>query len=191
MRIFVGIELPESVRASAAKATGSLRTLLNRHAPGLEVRWVEPANLHLTLWFIGEVADAQCDAIRASLERPWTSRAFELEFSGAGVFPGSGPLRVVWLGVSRGGDGLYTLHEEVEERLVGLGFVAERRPYSAHLTVARVKTARPADAAAARTCLADARPVVSAGTIDRITLFRSRLSPRGARYEPLLHVPLK
>jgi 2'-5' RNA ligase len=190
MRVFVGIELPEPMRAAAAGASARLRALLSRHAPGLQLRWVEPANLHLTLWFIGEVTDERRHEISKSLERPWSTPSFRIEIGGAGLFPVTGPPRVVWLGVRRGEEALRTLHAEVEERLVNIGFEAERRTYSAHLTVARVKVAGRVDAAAARKCLADVATVVESGTVGRLTLFCSRLSPHGSRYDALLHVPL-
>jgi 2'-5' RNA ligase len=191
MRIFVGIELPVAVRAAAVEEADLLVATLSREVPALKLRWVSPASLHLTLWFLGEVSEERTESVRAALMPPWRTGAFSLALGGAGVFPEAGLPRVLWLGLREGAQGCRALHEELRERLGPLGFVAERRPFAVHLTVARVKEARRADLARIRACLAAVGAVAEAGTVDRVTLFRSLLSPDGSQYEPLLHVPLK
>jgi 2'-5' RNA ligase len=191
MRIFVGIELPEGVRAAAADAAERLRGRLSRETPALKLRWVDPSKLHLTLWFLGEVAEARAVQVREALAEPWRTRAFTLVLGGAGMFPLSGLPRVLWLGVRDGETGCRALHEELRGRLAPLGFAAERRPFAVHLTVARVKEARRSDLPTIRACLAEIDAPAASGTAGGVTLFRSRLSPAGSQYEPLLHVPLK
>jgi 2'-5' RNA ligase len=191
MRLFVGIELPESVRAAAAAESDRLRVDLRRCAPGLALRWVEPSNLHVTIWFIGEVTDERAAVIRESLDRPCRTPSFRLEIGGAGAYPPTGPPRVIWLGVRAGMKSLQSIHDEVEERLVGAGLKAERRPYSAHVTLARVKAVHRSELAAARRCLTSREAFVGSGRIQGVTLFRSRTAPGGSQYERLLHVPLR
>jgi RNA 2',3'-cyclic 3'-phosphodiesterase len=191
MRLFVGVELPDPERERAAAAAADLRARIERAARAARLRWEDAAKLHVTLWFIGEVDDARAAAIRESLGRPFETPRFQLQLGGAGVFPPGGAPRVVWLGLRLGADDLASVHRELHDRLVPLGLTAESRPYSAHVTVARVREVAPAAARRIREeiarCRIDSRPC----DIDAVTLFRSRLSPKCSQYEPLLRVPLK
>jgi 2'-5' RNA ligase len=86
---------------------------------------------------------------------------------------------------------LVALYAELAQRLPALGFDPERRAYSPHLTIARVKEIRAADAAAVRRALSTVRFPAAEGEVQHLTLFRSRLSPKGSQYEALLRVPLR
>jgi RNA 2',3'-cyclic 3'-phosphodiesterase len=101
------------------------------------------------------------------------SRRFPCGWAGAGSF--------------RPPDGLSRLQQEVVKRLHPLGFEPERRPFSAHLTIARVKDVPRAAARDARALVAAARVPDASCLITRVTLFRSHLSPKGSRYEALAH----
>jgi 2'-5' RNA ligase len=189
MRLFVGIALSDPVRQAAAAAADDLRGRL-RAIDGLALRWVNPSNLHITLWFLGEVADTRLQDLVGALDRPFTVPSFQMRLEGAGIFPASGPPRAVWLGVGPGSDSLRAAHAELASRLEPLGFEPERRAYSAHLTVARFKEVQ-------RSAVADIRCIVRESPVDigpcdvaAMTLFRSRLSPKGSEYESLLRVPL-
>ena len=83
------------------------------------------------------------------------------------------------------------LHAEVGVRLLPLGFEPERRPYAAHLTIARIKDARGVRRQDIAAAAARLPVVVATSRIDSVTLFRSRLSPKGARYESILRIPLR
>lgn len=190
MRIFVGVELPEPLRQAAAHTSGALQSRIRRVAPRARIRWVEPANLHVTLWFIGETHDARVRDVSTVLEPPFGTTSFALRLGAAGAFPASGPPRVLWLGIAAGGARLAALHAEVEARLNGLGFPLDARVYSAHLTLARIKEVRRRDQAAVREALAAARPDPAESSVTHVTLFRSHQSSSGSRYEPLLRVPL-
>jgi 2'-5' RNA ligase len=85
---------------------------------------------------------------------------------------------------------LISLYGELRDRLVQLGYEAERRPFSPHLTVARVKDMNRADIPPVRAALAQASAALDPFTAASVTLFRSHTSPSGARYESLLRVPL-
>ena len=189
MRLFVGLEIDETVRGRAAAIADAAALVLS---DTLVVRWVPPENLHITLWFLGELAETRAAAALAALDKPFPFPSFGLGLGGLGAFPSSGIPRVVWLGVRDGADSIASIHGEIAARLQPLGIAAERRPFSAHLTIGRVKSARagvgsrdvrrqwsgvPADAGECR--------------IEAVTLFRSRLSPRGAAYEPLVRLPLQ
>jgi RNA 2',3'-cyclic 3'-phosphodiesterase len=190
MRLFIGIELDDRVKAAAGDVAERLRQRLLRAAPDLVARWVATDNLHITIWFIGEVPDDRGAAVGDALQSPFTTPAFELVLGGCGAFPPSGPPRVFWVGVREGQASMSSLYREVGERLVPLGFVPERRAYAAHLTIARVKDAGRGTSRPVRETVAALPAECGACAVRAVTLFRSRLSPRGAVYEPLLRVPL-
>jgi 2'-5' RNA ligase len=190
MRLFVGVEIDDTVRQAAASATDDLRRCLTHARADVHARWVEPGNLHATVWFIGEVNDERGAEIRRALAAPVPTRAFDLGVGGFGAFPPSGPPRVIWLGVTTGSDAMAALYDAVRGRLEPLGFEAEKRRYSAHVTVARVKDVDRGAARRVRDALAATPADCGACRVEAATLFRSQLSPRGSQYEPLLRVPL-
>ena len=184
MRLFIGVELPDDVKARAARIAESLRETLEGR---VTARWIPPENLHITLWFIGEVADDRASAIASAVALPFSTRSFDLDLRGAGAFPPHGTPRVFWIGIGQGQESMQTLYAELARRLQPLGFEPERRAYSAHLTIARVKDCPDR---LVRNLLRDADADAGRCRIDAVTIFRSRLSPKGANYEPLLRVPL-
>jgi len=184
----VAVELDDVVKKRAA---GIAETLREDLGGAVTARWIAPDNLHITLWFIGEVDDARARTIAGALDHPFATRAFDLELRGAGAFPPHGMPRVFWIGVAGGRDSMSALYGELETRFGPLGFDAERRPYSAHLTIARVKEARKSSGRRVRDVLREADADAGRCWIGAVTLFRSRLSPKGAAYEPLLRVALE
>ena len=153
-----------------------------------KVTWIPADRMHLTIRFIGEVDDGKASMVREALEEPLAVAPFRLTLCGAGTFPKSGTPRVMWLGVSEGREELLRVEREITARLTPLGIPEEERAYSPHLTLARVRD--PAGLKSTRLLdgLTD-RPI---GTthIDAITLFHSKLSPKGPTYTPLLRTPL-
>ena len=192
MRLFVAAEPSGAVRAAAAAAAGRLRQRLESLGAGHGLRWVPEENLHLTVWFLGEVSEPRCAAVLAALAAPLHVAPFDLHVSGYGAFPPSGPPRVLWLGVIAGVDELARAHDEVGQRLAPWGFPPEGRAYSAHLTIARVKEPPLGQA---RTALRQALHAADADAgrcrVEALTVFRSRTAPGGAVYEALQRVPLQ
>ena len=191
MRLFLGIELSPELKSVAAEVADTARRAVGKAAPRATIRWVNPENLHITTWFLGEVDDERGKRLRAVLEAPFTTERFSLRLEGVGTFPPSGRPRVIWIGISRSVESLVSLYHELAQRLPAIGFEAERRSYTPHLTVARVKEIRADDAAAVRRALSSLRFSAVAGEVEHLTLFRSRLSPKGSQYEALLRVPLR
>lgn len=191
MRLFLGIELEDPVRALCAGVVRDLSASLRRVRANVSVRWIPEENLHITLWFFGSMSEAQSNAIGEQLRLPWTINAFAVSFAGLGAFPPSGPARILWLGLEDGAEPLTEIYAELARRLGPLGFEPERRPYHPHITIGRVRDASSFDSRKAREVLAasGARPGTS--QVRFLTLFQSHVSSAGARYEPLLRVPLK
>jgi RNA 2',3'-cyclic 3'-phosphodiesterase len=191
MRLFIGIELPNALKTRAGAAAARVRERVERAAPSAKVRWIVPANLHITIWFLGEVREPQGEALIASLKKPLDERPFTLRIGGAGAFPPSGAPRAIWLGIVAGREALVAIHDGLRPRLEPLGFEPEKRPYSPHLTIARVKDIRPQDAAAIRRVLREDDDGVGEGDVVSATLFVSRLTSTGSRYEVLLPILLQ
>lgn len=191
MRIFIGIEIDAAARSAVDAASRELRGRVDRSVADAAVRWVPAENFHITLWFIGHVDEGRARAVLSAVGEPIDAPVFSIELSGMGAFPPSGPPRVLWIGVGDGFDAVRTLHGVVESRLVPLGFEPEGRPYSPHLTLARIKDVARNHAAALRALVRTtaAAPVRSA--VAAVTVFESRVSSKGAVYTPLLRVPLR
>jgi 2'-5' RNA ligase len=188
MRLFVAVDVDDRTRARVSRAIDALRREMDASNSAARVSWIAPERLHLTLQFIGEVSEAVTAAIETRLRPPFDLHTFEMRFDRVGTFPPGGRPRVVWLGIDRGADGLAALHEEVQRRLADVAFRREARGFSPHLTVARFKHG----GTRADTERISRLPLELAGgcTIDHVTLYRSRLSPHGPTYTPLLVTPL-
>jgi RNA 2',3'-cyclic 3'-phosphodiesterase len=191
LRLFVAAEPSDPVRRAAADAAGALRRALESKGAAQGLRWVPEENLHLTVWFLGEVSDARAVAVLDALTPPLASPSFTLHLAGLGAFPPSGPPRVLWMGVREGLREMSQAHDEVGARLAPWGFAPEGRAYSAHLTIARVKEPpAPPARTLIRQLLKDTTADAGSCRIDALTVFRSRTAPGGAVYEPVLRVPL-
>jgi 2'-5' RNA ligase len=154
------------------------------------VSWVAPENLHVTLKFLGNVDPTRLDAVRSALAAAAPAReAFDLAVQGLGAFPSPTRPRVIWAGVGAGEAPAAALAGRVEELLVPLGFAREARPFAAHVTLGRVREPRP-DAALAEALAAGAARPFGLVRVARLSLMRSELSPRGARYTELAGWPL-
>jgi len=188
VRAFIALELPKAIQAGLHQVSADLQTM----AKGLPLRWVPIENIHLTLKFLGDTDEANIKPISDLLKKAAKSAtALEISLNGVGVFPNPRRPNVIWVGVDAP-ESLLDLQRQVELDLSGMGFVPEERPFSPHLTIARVRReARPADLKQISEVIASPHlPAGATGRIDTLTLFRSELKPGGAVYNPLLRSPL-
>ena len=177
MRCFVAIEVAPAIRQKLAEITLKLRRALRGSRGG--IKWVEPDLMHLTLKFLGDIDEATVATVRGIVDEVAVAhRGFELSVEGVGCF--GKPARVVWVGMNES-PALMALQADMEGRLAAVGFAAEERPFSAHLTLARVK-----DAAAGRDVpgLIEADRSTRFGSfgVDALRVFRSELTPQGPIY---------
>jgi RNA 2',3'-cyclic 3'-phosphodiesterase len=191
VRLFFAVELDPAVRAAASAAGRRLAAALDA-VGGLDARWIPEDNLHVTLWFLGEVDESGLEALHGVAAGPFAIAPFDLRLGGVGTFPPSGPPRVIWMGATAGATEIRALYGSLSARLLPLGYRPEGRPFTPHLTLARVRQ-RPARrvAPAVRRAILDDAPDAGGSRVDAVTLFRSRLAPRGAAYDPVLRVPLE
>jgi 2'-5' RNA ligase len=187
VRLFVAVEIGEALAARAATLSRELQRRAEAAAPHARITWVPADRLHLTLRFIGEVDDMAAAAVGQALTPSVEVAPFDLTLCGAGTFPSRGAPRVVWVGVTDGREGLLALERAVTARLVPLGIPEEEREYRPHLTLARVR--EPAGLRTAELIEGVAERRLGTVRVDAITLFQSKLSPKGPSYTPLLRVP--
>jgi 2'-5' RNA ligase len=184
MRLFVAVNLPEAERQRLHQATASLRSA------AMPVRWTEPEALHLTLKFLGEVAESQAEAVASVLGTVAAAHApFSFELGGVGAFPNVRDPRVVWVG-TRPAPELLRLQQDVERGLTSLDFEPEARPFSAHLTIGRARRWAQAKDFRDFQRLAGSVLYRSTVTVTSVDLMRSHLSSAGARYERIVAAPL-
>ena len=188
MRLFVAVEIGQTLAKRAANLSEELERRAAAAARRAKVTWIPADRMHLTIRFIGEVDDERAAMVRQALEEPLAVAPFRLTLCGAGTFPKSGTPRVVWLGVTEGREPLLRVEREITARLTPLGIPEENRAYSPHLTLARVRDPAGLKSAPLLDGLTDHR--VGTTHIDAITLFQSKLSPKGPTYTALLHTPL-
>ena len=184
IRAFLAVDLPEEFRQEAAAFGQELK------GSGADVKWVEAANLHLTLKFLGGISEEQVPSLSGALKQACAGLSpFILTLEGIGAFPGTTRPRVIWIGVSEGKEKLIGLAKAVEEACGGLGFPAEERPFSPHLTIGRTRSQKGIARLVKQLQLAEFKGKTPA-PVDRLTLFWSTLSPRGPTYTKLAEIPL-
>ena len=184
-RLFTAVELSEPVRDAVARRQAIIAASL-RAAGDRDLRVVGLGQLHLTLVFIGEVAEERVPMLTSALAEPVPVPPFELEIGSPGVFPTHGPPRVLWLAVTRGAAELARVHEVVSTRLDTIGIPREPRPYQPHLTIGRWRDRAPTRL---RHALVPGGPV-PIERIDAVTLFRSRLGSGAPEHTALARAPL-
>jgi RNA 2',3'-cyclic 3'-phosphodiesterase len=189
VRLFVGLELDAAVRAAAAAVSERLEQRISAVARDFKARWVPAANLHITVWFFGEIADGPAADLVRELASPLKCPPFEMAVRGCGAFPSGGTPRVLWIGTAEGSREMIATYAALAARLAPLGYEPQARAFSPHLTLARVKEPGRAGRAV-RQVLAGEPADCGRVPVTALTLFRSRLSPHGAAYEPLQRVPL-
>jgi 2'-5' RNA ligase len=187
IRLFVALDVSDRVRRRAADLVDLLSRRLGTGVA--RVSWVPPDRLHLTLLFIGHVDAETAADVHGRLVQPFDAEPFTLRFGDLGVFPPSGRPRVVWVGIESGKADVHRVHLETVRRLEGVAFRREARPFSAHLTLGRFR--EPGPARLRRELLDLSVPTIGRCTIDAVTLYESRLSPRGPSYIALLRSALR
>lgn len=183
LRLFAAVDIPAGAKDAAVRAIEPWRELLPSG------RWVRPENWHITVKFLGrtwprlvEWVHESCRAAAAEV------RPFRVGLQGLGVFPSPARARVLWAGLDDADGGLRALASALDRRLER-EFPPEKRGFTAHLTVARFNPPVPMRDRAGEL---KATEIGSAPfRVGELVLYRSHLSPRGARYEPLGRFPLR
>ena len=180
-RTFIALELNEALQSHLAGVIRQVAQLLPR------VRWVDPSGIHLTLAFLGELDDAQLERaiqvapLAARQVQPFTYRLTRLDIFGSPRQP-----RVVWMGIEESSGSLARLHSLLQHELTRSGFETDTRPFSPHLTLARIKAPlAPDDQQRLQELLAGKQSgIVSpqSYTVQYVNVMKSELLRSGAHY---------
>ena len=172
IRTFIAIALPDAVKASIGSAVAALR---ERNGG---VRWVKPEGLHITLKFLGDIPEETVAPLSADLDgAAVASRLMNLSLAGFGAFPGVKRPRVVWIGLDGDVAELVTLARSIDRMCTKYGIAQERRPFSGHITLGRLKTPSVVDLGIGS--------ITGMFMASEVLLYRSVLSPGGAQYTVL------
>jgi RNA 2',3'-cyclic 3'-phosphodiesterase len=182
IRLFIAVEVPDAVKTKLAGEVARFR----QRVP--QARWTRSDGWHVTLKFLGMTWPRLVDTVSAAVTAvaaeasPFPSAVTEL-----GVFPSPGRTRVIWAGLSDPEERFGALAGRLDELLVE-EFDAEQRPLTPHLTLARLNP--PRDIREFAPDLVGASVASEPFEVDHLVLYQSRLSPKGATYQPLLEAPL-
>jgi RNA 2',3'-cyclic 3'-phosphodiesterase len=183
IRAFIAIEIDSQTVKNISERLAGLKPLLP------DIRWVPPANYHLTLKFLGTVEEAQIGPVTAALERvlhPFPR--FTINAKGLGVFPDAKRPRILWVGLE--GKELVDLALRVETALDPLGFAAEKREPKPHLTIGRWRHFDGSSKKLAADLESWKNHEFGASTVAEVVFFQSVLKPQGAVYHRLKVVVL-
>jgi 2'-5' RNA ligase len=200
VRLFIAIEIDDEAKRAIAREQKRLADAIALSG----LRWTRPEQMHMTLVFLGEIAEQQLEPIVSSLksfEQGVPTRQFEMTFGGAGVFPARGAPRVLWLGLTGGEQTVTSVQGEISRRLAQLDAheSQEDRPFHPHMTLARWRTSRSKPGADDRRRLTEGirsggdTRTIARTRVGSIALFRSTPSPEagaGPTYTPLARVTL-
>ncbi len=178
MRTFIALELSEEMKEELARLQEELKKA------GQDVKWVNPENIHLTIKFLGNTDESKIEQIKKILDDTSSqTRPFEISLFMLGAFPSLEYPRVIWAGIDKGCAEAEKIAALAEKRLENIGFGKEKRPFSAHLTLGRVRSGRNKSELKEIISSLEVKPISCA--IKHITLFQSTLTPRGSIYTSL------
>jgi RNA 2',3'-cyclic 3'-phosphodiesterase len=177
IRTFVAIFPPQDVREALFRAAQDMPS--NR-----DFRLVGQEKIHLTLKFLGDVAEEDLDMVDKALQ-PISSDhdPFEVSTSGFGAFPSAKRASILWSGVEQGSEHLRALAEGVENLLAPAGFERESRPYVPHLTLGRARSRRTKPGSP------EPSPPTLRFTVSSIDLVMSAPGKNGVTYSTLATYP--
>ena len=189
IRSFIAIELPEEVKSGLLQFQAKLK--LAGHS---FVKWVSPEGIHLTLKFLGNISPQKVSEIIGVMEEASQEfSSFQLKIGESGAFPNLRRPRVLWVGIGGEVDKVVALQQRVDVGLVPLGFSQETRPFTPHLTLARLREGSSPQGQRDFGELVTRTPfeVTYEIGVNKLNLMRSQLLPTGAVYSCLAEVELK
>jgi len=189
IRAFIAIELAEEVKAWLSLVQSRLRPEQHPY-----VKWVDPVAIHLTLKFLGNIDQEKVSPItKAMSEAAQGISPFRLEIGGLGAFPNLRRPQVVWVGLGGEVERLASLQRAIDHSLAALGFPKESRPFTAHLTLGRLREMASTEERRrmAEALLAAKVEEVFPFQVAEISLMRSTLTPKGAIYNRIFSISLE
>jgi 2'-5' RNA ligase len=189
IRSFIAIELPQELKLALTRLRDKLKS--GSRAP---VKWVDPDSVHLTLKFLGNIDSGIIGKITSAMEEAvHGTPPFSIEVSGLGVFPNIRHVQVVWVGLTGEVAKLGQLQQRIETSLIPLGFAAESRSFTPHLTVGRVRDYAAPDERQdlGQIVTGMAFEAICKVNVDAIHLIKSQLTREGPVYSKIGTVTFK
>lgn len=184
-RLFIALPIDES---RVAESLGDIYRDLGRY--GSILKTVSPANLHITMKFLGDVGEDKSSEMIGSFSSLGGDSRIEYTVKGLGCFPGLSAPSVIWTGIQCDMKKMSDLFLKVEEFCSSFGFEKETRRFTPHLTMARVKRGRDAPAGLKDFIKSNKDKVYCDAVFDRLVLFESRLDSKGPEYTAKAEVKL-
>jgi len=194
IRAFLSVDLHDELRSRLAQLQQDLKKRLNPNLPReVRISWVRPASIHLTLKFLGDIDEQLVPSMQEAIGQALQGyRCLSIPLERLGAFPKAQQPRVLWIGPNEewehGADAqeLTAIHQAIEACCRALDFAPETRPFSPHLTLARIREGeRPFGQVLARSGVMDG-PVASGSlVVGSIALMKSELKPTGSVYTKL------
>jgi len=185
MRVFIAIELSSSVKEEMARIQERLKGTRDK------IKWVDPSLIHLTLKFLGEINEGELEKVVEATKRVASKFSpFNLEVKGTGAFPSSLSPRVIWIGVNEGENVVEDLAREIEQKLNKEGFATEKKKWTPHLTLGRVKLLQDGGKLA-KIIQGEKDAQVGRVRVETLSVVKSRLTPKGPIYTTLKYIPLR
>ena len=184
MRTFIAIELSDEIKTALAQVQSHLKY------SGADVKWVEPANIHLTLKFLGEIDDKTCETVKSILDEiAKDTQPFEISLKDAGAFPKIEFPRVIWVGLDKGAKESTDLANRIDVALsTEIEFDKESRDFVAHLTIGRVRSGKNKQGLKEKLLSLETQVASSKAqgyVVKSVILFQSELTPAGPVYSKL------
>ena len=186
IRSFLAFELPHDVRKKVAKISGEIKKT------GLNAKWVKPANIHLTVIFMGNIDEEDIPGIISKIDNvACLYKNFDISLGGMGLFPDLRRPRIIWLGLDGETDRLSSLRNDLQKSLESFGIKQERRPFNPHLTLGRFR--KPVKDRALLNKIIDEYGNIGGPEekLCELVMFKSELKPGGAVYTRIHSWPLK
>jgi 2'-5' RNA ligase len=185
IRSFISVPLDAALMAALEKLQRELRA-------GTAVRWTKPAQIHVTLKFLGDVPEDNIPALEAALRTACAgAKPFEVSLEGLGCFPNERRPSVIWVGVGKGIEPLQALQARIEAETQELTGHQEEREFKPHLTIGRVKSPNAGELQRIGQAVQSAQVgTLGAWTVSSVHLMKSELGPAGATHSELASVAL-
>ena len=184
VRTFLAIELPHDIRQKLSHHMERWRSIK------ADVKWVQPSRMHITLKFFGEIPEPHIPSIMQTCEKVCAAqRPFQLAIAGTGIFPNLKKPRVLWAGITEDKNMLINLQQQLEDSLCATGFAKEKRSFSPHLTVGRIRSSKRTSQLI-KIFMAERIKTIPF-TVNSVSLFKSVLTPQGPKYFVLGTFPFK
>jgi 2'-5' RNA ligase len=182
IRSFIAVELPEEIKTRLEQLEAQLKSETQTR-----VKWVDPNSIHLTLKFLGNIDAGRTGEIIGAMEEAVKGiPPFRLAVKELGVFPNVRRVQVAWVGLSGEVDKLRQVQQRLESNLEQLGFAAESRAFTPHLTIARIRNqASPDERQKFGQLITGTSFDAGEISVDAISLMRSQLTRQGAIYSRL------